>query len=84
MWTNLIAAIWRGVSSGRGIFSSKADARKESDGSEFFVGRQKRTGGALISPELVKWVAEKAARESAILKESQKAAKEQALAHAKK
>ena len=57
----------------------KAEAKKQPDGSEYFVGRQKRTGGALVSPDLVKWVAEKASRESAILKESRKAAEERAL-----
>ena len=62
----------------------KADAKREQDGSEHFLGRTRRTGGALISPELLKWVAEQASKDSAILKETRKAAEERALARAPK
>ena len=62
----------------------RADAKKEHDGSEYFLGRTKRTGGALISPDLLKWVSEQAAKDSAILKETRKAVEERALARAPK
>lgn len=37
----------------------KSDAKRTPDGSEYFLGRTRRTGGALINPELLRWVAEK-------------------------
>ena len=59
----------------------KMDAKKPShDNSEYYLGRPRRTGGALVSPELMKWVAEKASKDSAVLKEQRKAAEERALA----
>jgi hypothetical protein len=59
----------------------KADARRGDYSSEaYFLGRTRRSGGALIAPELLKWVSEKAARDSAVLKEQRKAAEERALA----
>ena len=61
----------------------KADTKKSDSNAEFFLGRSKRTGGALISPELLKWVSDKAAQESAVLKEQRKAAEERALARKK-
>ena len=57
----------------------KSEARKTHDGSEFFLGRHRRTGGAIISPELLEWVAAKTARESSILKEQRKIADERKL-----
>ena len=63
----------------------KQDAKKAGDtGAEYFLARAKRSGGALIAPELIKWVADRAARDSAILKEQRKAAEERALARAPK
>ncbi len=47
----------------------KQDVKKVPDNLEFFLGRARCTGGALASPESLKWVSEKAARESQILKE---------------
>ena len=61
----------------------KADSKRSDSKAEFFLGRSKRTGGALISPELLKWVSDKAAQESAVLKEQRKAAEERALARKK-
>lgn len=59
----------------------KADARRGDYSAEaYFLGRTRRSGGALIAPELLKWVSEKAARDSAVLKEQRKAAEERALA----
>ncbi|CAE8641626.1 unnamed protein product, partial [Polarella glacialis] len=46
---------------------------------EYFLGRNRRTGGAIISPALIKWVADKAAQDSSILKEQRKAAEERAI-----
>ena len=57
----------------------KQDAKRSYDQSEHFLGRPKRTGGALIAPELLQWVADKASKDSAILKEQRKAAEERAL-----
>lgn len=51
---------------------------------EWFLGRAKRIGNPIISPELVEWVAKKAASESTILKEQRKAAEERALQAANK
>ena len=58
----------------------KAEASKTADGSECFLGRGKKTGGALVCPELTRWVAEKSAKDSMILKEQRKAAEERSLA----
>ena len=58
----------------------KVESKRAPDGAEYFLGRAKRTGGALISPELTKWVAERAQRDSQILKEQRKAAEERSLA----
>ncbi|CAK0895720.1 unnamed protein product, partial [Prorocentrum cordatum] len=54
----------------------KKETIKEFDSQDYYLGRTRRTGGAIISPELLKWVAESAARDSAILKEERKAAEE--------
>ena len=61
----------------------KADSKRSGSNGEFFLGRSKRTGGALISPDLLKWVSGKAAQESAVPKEQRKAAEERALARKK-
>ena len=61
----------------------KADAKRSDSNAEFFLGRSKRTGGALISPDLLKWVSDKAAQESAVFKEQRKAAEERSLARKK-
>ena len=61
----------------------KAEAKRAIDSSSsYFLGRTRQTGGALVSPDLLKWVAEKASRDSAVLKEQRKAAEERALAKA--
>ena len=57
----------------------RAESKKTADSSEHFLGRHRRTGGALINPELLRWVAEKAMRDSQILKEQRKAAEERSL-----
>jgi len=63
----------------------KTEAKKgDSSGAEYFLGKQSRAGGALIAPELLKWVAERAARDSAVMKEHRKAMEERALARAPK
>ena len=58
----------------------KAESRRDADGSEYFLGRTKRTGGALISPALLQWVATRASQEAAVMKETRKAAEERSLA----
>ncbi len=40
----------------------KTEAKKGSDNSEYFLGRHRRVGGALVSPVLLKWVSEKKLR----------------------
>ena len=62
----------------------KRESGKDFDSQDYYLGRTRRTGGAIISPELLKWVAESAARDSAILKEERKAAEERALQRAPK
>jgi hypothetical protein len=57
----------------------KMDARKGGDSSEYYLGRSRRTGGNLLSPELQKHIADKASRDTSILKEQRKAAEERAL-----
>ena len=57
----------------------KQAAMRSYDQGEYFLGRPRRTGGALVSPELLLWVADKAQKGSAILKEQRKAAEERAL-----
>ena len=61
----------------------KREASQSFDAQDYYLGRSRRTGGAIISPDLVKWVADKAARDSAILKEQRKAAEERALQRSK-
>ena len=57
----------------------KLEAKKSVDHSEWFLGRARRLGGAVIHPELLKFVADFAARESSILKEQSKFAAERKL-----
>ncbi|CAK0839425.1 unnamed protein product, partial [Prorocentrum cordatum] len=47
---------------------------KDFDPRDYYLGRTRRTGGAIVSPELLKWVAESAARDLDILEEERKAA----------
>ncbi len=61
----------------------KREAKAPTDGAHYFRGRFKMTGGAIIDPELLRWIASKASQDSAILKEQRKAAEEQALAKKK-
>eukprot|EP00971_Amphidinium_carterae_P343480 6483247-Amphidinium_carterae.1 len=61
----------------------KAENKGGFDPTEYFLGRTTRLiGGAILHPDLVKWVSEKAARDSAILKEERKAREERAAAKA--
>ncbi|CAK0849207.1 unnamed protein product, partial [Prorocentrum cordatum] len=62
----------------------KQEAGKDFDLQGYYLGRARRTGGAWKAPELQKWVAEWAARESSILKEEKEAAEERTLACAPK
>ena len=68
------------------FIEQKVKKKKETalnfDSQDYYLGRTRRTGGAIMCPELLKWVAESAARDSAILKEERKAAEERALARA--
>ena len=57
----------------------KVEAKRPFDSSEYYLGRSKKTGGALQSPVLARWVAERASRDSAIMKEQRKAAEERSL-----
>ncbi|CAK0816896.1 unnamed protein product, partial [Prorocentrum cordatum] len=54
----------------------KKETIKEFDGQDYCLGRARRTRGAIIGLELLKWVAESAARDSANLKEERKATEE--------
>jgi hypothetical protein len=71
-----LAKLGRG---GVGEVKKNIEAKKAPDNSEFFLGRSRRTGWAVISKDLLKWVSEKATRDSAILKKQRKAAEERAL-----
>jgi len=62
----------------------KVESKRAPDNSEYFLGRIRRTGGCIIDPNLLKWVAERASRDSQILKEQRKAAEERALLKAPK
>jgi hypothetical protein len=57
----------------------KVEMKKPASHAEWFLGRPRRTGGALVCPALADWVAGRALKESAILKEHCKAADERAL-----
>ncbi len=57
----------------------KRDAKAPPDGSHYFRSRGKATGGCVLDPELLKWIAAKAGQDSAILKETRKAAEEATL-----
>ena len=57
----------------------KQEAKRDADGSEWFLGRSGKVGGNLVSPDLEKHVAERAARKASILKEQRKAQEERQL-----
>ena len=57
----------------------KREAKAPPDGSRYFRSRGKATGGCVLDPELLKWIAAKAGQDSAILKETRKAAEEATL-----
>jgi hypothetical protein len=67
-----------------GEVKRKSEAKRGFDSNEYFLGRSRRTGGALVCPALTKWGAEKASADSAILKEQRKATEERALHKEKK
>ena len=48
------------------------ESKKDFDSSVYYLGRSRRTGGALVSPELTKWGADRASADYAILKEQRK------------
>ena len=48
-----------------------------SEMSDWFLGRPRRAGGAIVSPDLVAWVSDKAQKRASILKEERKLATEQ-------
>jgi hypothetical protein len=60
-------------------FKKKVDMKKPASNAEWFLGRPRRTSGALVCPALAEWVAGRASEESAIWKEQCKAAVERAL-----
>ncbi len=60
----------------------KVEMKKPASNAEWFLGRPRRTGGALVWPALAEWVAGRA-KESAILKEQRKAAEERSLVRKK-
>ena len=45
--------------------------------SDWFLGRPRRDGGAIVAPDLINWVSEKADKRANILKEERKLAIEQ-------
>ena len=57
----------------------KVEAKKGVDSSEYYLGRSRKPGGNLLNPALQKHIAERASRDSAILKEQRKAAEEREL-----
>lgn len=58
----------------------RQEASKDVDNSVYFLGRTRKTGGALICPLLVSFAAERATEDYRILKEQRKAAEERKLA----
>ena len=66
------------------VKEQKVEAKRPFDSSEYYLGRSKKTGGALQSPVLARWAAERASRDSAIMKEQGKAAKERSLSRSTK
>lgn len=58
----------------------KKEAKAPPDGGHYFRSRPRTTGGAIVDPELLRWIATKAGQDSAILKETRKAAEEAAAA----
>ena len=56
------------------------ESKKDFDSSVYYLGRSRRTGGALVSPELTKWGADRASADYAILKEQRKIMDERKLA----
>ena len=58
----------------------KRDAKAPSDGAHYFRPRVRQTGGAILDPELMEFIASKASQGSAVLKAQRHAAEEQALA----
>jgi hypothetical protein len=55
------------------------ESKQDFDSSVYYLGRSRRTGGALICPELTKWGAERASADYAILKEQRKITEERKL-----
>jgi hypothetical protein len=60
------------------------ESKRDFDANEYYLGRTRRTGGALICPALTKWVAEQATADSAILKEQRRAEEERKAQRGKK
>ena len=54
----------------------KNEAIKDFSVSQYYLGRHRKTGGALVAPALTAWSAAEASKESAILKEQRKAQEE--------
>ena len=66
---------------------SEVKKRQESQkafNSVYFLGRHRKTGGALVSPALTAFAAERASEDYKILKEQRKAAEEKKLSKDKK
>ena len=61
----------------------RVEAKTPYDSSTYWMGKPRRTGGAIQSPDLAKFIASKASQESAIMKEQRKAEEERTLARAK-
>ena len=62
----------------------RSDSAKPLDGSEYYLARTRKTGGALQAPALTEYISKRAQAEGAVLKEQRKAAEERALARPKK
>ena len=60
----------------------KTEAARPHDASEYYLGRPKKVGGAIHAPDLSRFIADQSARDSAILKETRKAAEERTLLRA--
>ena len=58
----------------------KRDAKAPADASHYFRPRMRQAGGAILDPELMKFIASKSLQESAVPNGQGKAAEEQALA----
>ena len=61
----------------------RTESTRPFDGSEYYLARTRKTGGALQAPALTKYISDRASAEGSV-KEQRKAAEERSLARPKK